>query len=384
MPVSDAPPSPVEGMSVALVLATSTGGVGRHVHSLAAGLLAGKARVAVLGPAGTDALFGFSALGATFVPVEISAGPRPVADSRAAWRLRRPLRDADLVHAHGLRAGFVAGIALGPPRRGRPPYAVTWHNALLPGPGRAGLATRHLGAAVQRAVARLADLTVGASPDLVDRARELGARDACFVPVAAPPLPPPGRDPAEVRAELGADTRPLVLAVGRLGAQKDYPTLLGAAAGWAEREPVPVVAIVGEGPCRGELEERVRRERLPVRLLGHRADIADLLQACDVVVLSSVWEARALAAQEALRVGRPLVATAVGGIPELVGDAAMLVPPRDPAAMQSAVARVLDDGTLAARLASAGAARAGDLPTEEDMVAALAGHYQRLVASRTR
>ena len=84
--------------------------------------------------------------------------------------------------------------------------------------------------------------------------------------------------------------------------------------------------IAGDGPERAALAAQISRTNAPVVLLGARDDIADLLAAADVVALPSEWEARALVAQEALRAGVPLVTTAVGGLPSLVGDAAMFVP----------------------------------------------------------
>ena len=118
--------------------------------------------------------------------------------------------------------------------------------------------------------------------------------------------------------------------------------------------------VAGDGPLEAELTRRIDTERLPVRLLGRRTDVADLLAAADVAVLPSVWEARSLTAQEALRSGTPLVATRVGGVPELVGEAAELVPPGDPVALaervalplQAAGGEVLD--TVRAVLASGG------------------------------
>src|SRR5664279_3135952 len=152
-------------------------------------------------------------------------------------------------------------------------------------------------------------------------------------PLASPAAAAPG----QVRAELGADGRPLVLCVARLHPQKGLGTLVAAAAAWRAREPVPLTVIAGSGPLEPVLRAQVEAAGLPVRLLGRRTDVADLLAAADVVVLPSRWEARALAAQEALRAGRPLVATAVGGLPALLGNAAVLVPPDDPAALAAAV-----------------------------------------------
>ena len=83
--------------------------------------------------------------------------------------------------------------------------------------------------------------------------------------------------------------------------------------------------IVGEGPERPALERRIADDGLAVRLLGHRDELGSLLAAADLALLTSTWEARALVAQEALLAGLPLISTRVGGIEELVGDAAVLV-----------------------------------------------------------
>jgi len=88
--------------------------------------------------------------------------------------------------------------------------------------------------------------------------------------------------------------------VGRLAPQKDYPTLLSVAAEVSKDRPDVVFAVVGDGPLRDNLQARIDAEGLPVRLLGHRSDVADLLGASDVFLLTSHWEARALVLQEAL------------------------------------------------------------------------------------
>jgi glycosyltransferase involved in cell wall biosynthesis len=348
-----------------LVLGTSTGGIGGHVHSLVRELTGRGLEVCVAGPESTEELFGFTALGARFVGM-------PVSTVRAVRALRAAVAEADVVHAHGLRAGLVAGLATLSVRPRRP-LVVTWHNAALG----SGVQRRLLGL-VERVVARLADVTLGASSDLVSRARSLGARDARLGPVAAPPPGAPQRSASVVRGELGAGERPLVLAVGRLAPQKGYPLLLDAARGWARRRPAPLVAVAGEGPLRELMAARIAAEGLPVRLLGHRADVADLLAAADVVALPSRWEARALVAQEALRSGTPLVATAVGGVPELVGEAACLVPYGDALALERAVSGLLDNPAAAVRLAELGRAQAARWPDEADVAEQVLGVYRSL------
>lgn len=326
---------------VLLVLATSTGGVGRHVASLAEGLAARGVDVTVAGPASTGRVFSFP----RFVEVEVGSRPHPLRDARALRRLRRLARTADVVHAHGLRAGSLAVLGPGP-------VVVTWHNAVG---GR-------LGAGLERLVARRAAVTLAASPDLAAHARLVGGRDVRDAPVAAPALRPTGRDPG-----LG---HPLVLAVGRLHPQKGYDTLVAA----LPRLGDVVVAVAGDGPLKAEL----RASAPQVRWLGRRTDVADLLAAADVVVLPSRWEARSLTAQEALRAGRPLVATAVGGVPALVEDGAVLVPPGDAGALATAVRRLLDHPEQAAAVAARGRAVAARWPTEQDTVEQVLAVYREL------
>jgi glycosyltransferase involved in cell wall biosynthesis len=360
-----------------LVLGPSTGGIGAHVASLTAGLARHGVQVTVAGPAATGRRFGFDRLGGAFVPVEPAAGWGRLGELAAPLGLRAALGgDAGpgvrrVVHAHGLRAGLTAALAL--TRVPATPLIVSLHNAILSA-GLPGAVARTL----TGRLTRRADLVLGASADLVRAAVASGARDARLAPVSAPALPPPRRAPAEVRAELDAGERPLLLAVGRLAPQKDYPTLLDAAARWRQAHPQPLLVIAGEGPQRADLAARISAERLPVRLLGHREDVADLLAAADLAVLSSRWEARALIAQEALRSGTPLVATAVGGVPDLVGEAALLVPPADPAALAGAVRTLLADPAARAALASAGAAKAATWPDERDTIEQVLSMYREV------
>ncbi|MEW2385718.1 glycosyltransferase family 4 protein [Micromonospora sp. NPDC047707] len=358
--------------TVALLLASSTGGVGQHVRSLAAGLTATGTSVLVCGPAATEEQFGFTGVGARFQAVEISASPTP-ADARAVAALRRALatEPVDVLHAHGLRAGLVAVLA-----RPAVPLVVTWHNAVLVG-GLRGSVSR----LAERVVARGARVSLGASADLVERATGLGAPDARLAPVAAPTLPAPRRRREAVRAEFGVGRdQPLILSVGRLHPQKRYDVLVDAAARWRTRTPAPAVVIAGSGPAYLQLAARISAARAPVTLLGHRTDVADLLAGADLALVTSDWEARQLFAQEAMRAGVPLVATAVGGLPELVGDAAVLVPPGDVDAVDDAVRGLLDDAPRRAELGRLGAARAATWPTETETLGQLTALYAELTS----
>ncbi|MGW2253723.1 glycosyltransferase family 4 protein [Kitasatospora sp. NPDC001660] len=378
--VTPAAPEPGQ-LHVVLVLAASTGGIGAHVRSLAQGLVAHGVSVTVCAPAGTDALFGFSRTGARFHTVDITPTAGARSDATAIGELRRAFTGADVVHAHGLRAGLLSDLALRtagrfPGLRPETPLVVTSHHALL-----ATGMERRLQRLMERRVARAADLVLGASSDLVARARELGATDARLGPVAAPPMPEGRFDRAAARAALlgeGPD-RPLVLAVGRLVPQKAFGLLLDATRELSALDPEPLLLLAGDGPEAGALRERVAAEKLPVRLLGYRTDVPDLLSAADVVVVSSRWEARSLVVQEAMRAGVPVIATAVGGIPELVGDAAVLVPSGDPAAIGRAVRELLADPQRRERLVAAGRQQAETWPDEAATVAQVLSTYDELV-----
>jgi glycosyltransferase involved in cell wall biosynthesis len=155
-------------------------------------------------------------------------------------------------------------------------------------------------------------------------------------------------DGARVRAELGIDPgAPLVGSVGHLRPEKAYAVLVAAAAALRDAQPDLVVAIAGEGAERPALEKQIAALGLQgrVRLVGARTDVPDLLAALDVAVCCSDFEGGPLSVMEYMEAGLPVVATDVGGIPELVldGETGLLVPPRDPAALAEALGRLLGD-----------------------------------------
>jgi glycosyltransferase involved in cell wall biosynthesis len=393
---------------VAFVLGTTEGGTGRHVAMLARGCAAAGLGVGVFGPAPTMAVPGLGPAGGgaaapvRFGVVPISDRPRPARDAVAIRRLRRLLvaMAPGVVHAHGLRAGALAALSLRPlPGArwpgGRPPaLAVTVHNA--PPSAAATAAVYRL---LERLVARRADVVLCVSSDLEERMRRLGARRVGRAIVPAPPaaaadqagaesagLPGSGPSGAGTRLSapgLSAAGRPVVLTAGRLAPQKGLETLIAAAARWRDRRPAPLTVIAGTGPLADQLAGQARDLAADVTFLGWRDDVTALLAAADLFVLPSRWEGQPLVLQEALRAGRPVVASDVGGVRDLTGDtAAVLVPPGDPAALAAAVLRVLDDPGLASGLGAAAAARAATLPTEADAIAAAMAFYEELAAGR--
>jgi glycosyltransferase involved in cell wall biosynthesis len=370
-------------MKVAFVLGTSTGGTGRHVRMLAAGCGARGVSAEVFGPARTDRDFGFSTVaGVGFTAVDIADRPRVRRDLAAIRRLRRLLRAwrPDVVHAHGLRAGALTAIAAAFVRPDaydtRPALIVTVHNA-PPAGGVTGAIYRVL----ELIVARRAESVLCVSPDLEARMRAAGARrvSPALVPALDDQAGPSSGVSAETPAVPAAGTdRPVVLAVGRLVPQKGFGTLLEAASRWPDLKPEPVLVIVGEGPLDAELRHQAAALGLDVRFPGQRDDVPALLAAAAVFVLPSVWEGQPLILQEALRAGVPIVATRVGGTPELTGqDAVLLVPPRDPDRLAGAVRAVLTDPALAARLRQGALDRAHALPTQAGAVAAALAEYAR-------
>jgi glycosyltransferase involved in cell wall biosynthesis len=427
------------GLSVSYLLAAAAGGTGRHVAMLAAGCAARGATVHVYGPAATGAWLagdegpvppggavapafpgtgapgaggtarpeslqeaspgtaapattGFAAAraGWDFSAVDVAARPRPGRDGAAVLRLRRLLaRDTPgVLHAHGLRAGALAALALAMPGTPHAALVVTVHNAPPAGGPAAAVY-----AGLELIVARGADAVLTVSADLDDRMRRRGARLAgrAIVPAPAAAEASPAEIAALRREFLGrefvgrelAGRAPgdpeIVLGVGRLAAQKDFGTLIRAAARWQRRAVVPMLLIAGEGPLDSELRRQARTAGVAVRFLGPRRDVPALLAAADVVVVPSAWEGQPLIVQEALRAGRPLVATRVGGIPELTGDdGARLVPPGDPEALAAAVTRLLDEPDDRRRLAAAARARAAGLPTGAAAVDQMLSLYRRV------
>jgi glycosyltransferase involved in cell wall biosynthesis len=162
----------------------------------------------------------------------------------------------------------------------------------------------------------------------------------------------------EVRAELGVpDGELLLLTVANIRPEKGYDVLLEAARILAERKvPVRVVAV-GGGPMEDEIRARHRALGLGdhLQLLGQRHDVLRLMAAADVYVLASHQEGMPVTLMEATSIGLPIVATSVGGVPQVVSDGVegLIVPPGDPERLADAVQRVVDDPVLRERLGRA-------------------------------
>lgn len=191
-------------------------------------------------------------------------------------------------------------------------------------------------------------------------------------------------DGSQMRAALGIPLdAPVVGSVGHLRAEKAFEVLIEAVAIARDTHPGLVALVAGEGPCRTALEELRARLGLEggVRLLGARDDIPDLLATLDVAVCCSDFEGGPLSVMEYMEAGLPVVATRVGGLPELVrdGESGVLVPPRDPGALAEAMAQMLDDASLRARMGARGRELQHEVGGLDRWIARIEGLYGALL-----
>jgi glycosyltransferase involved in cell wall biosynthesis len=173
----------------------------------------------------------------------------------------------------------------------------------------------------------------------------------------------------DIRNELGLGPgTPLVAVAAVLRPQKALDVLLTAHARVLERLPDAHLVIAGDGDCRPDLERLAGRLALDgqVHFLGNRTDVDGILRAADVAALSSDFEGSPMFVAECMASGRPLVSTAVGGIPDMLegGRSGVLVAPRDPDALADAVIRLLNDPQERERLAAEGSRRLADFSAE--------------------
>ena len=241
----------------------------------------------------------------------------PLFGASFAFHARRAARDADVVHAQWLPS-IVPALATG-----KPIVAQLWGSDVE-------LARRL--PAICRPLLRRAQLVIVASSNLAAQARELGAREVSVIPSGV-------EFPEEV---VEPDEPAHVLYAGRLSEEKGVRELAAASSG------LPLV-VVGDGPLRGLLPQATG-------FVPH-AELGRYIEAASIVVVPSRREGYGVVAREAMAYGRPVVATAVGGLPDAVEDGrtGLLVPPRDPDALRAALERLLADPDL--RCALGGCAR---------------------------
>lgn len=305
------------------------------------------------------------------IPVAHVGGARGL-DARTPARLRRVAEDwgSDLVHAHSPSMGIIARLTLGLP------CVYTEHNVA----GSYRQPTRSLNrltygrnAAVTAVSQAVADSLVGfPGPDVV------------VVPNGVSPVVD-REAAAAVRAELGHDG-PLVVHVGNIRPLKGHGNLVAATTRLVETVPDVLVVSIGNEKVPGDLA-RVRGEAEAagvsgsLRFLGFREDARAFLAAADAVVNPSDAEGLPLVVLEGLALGRPVVATAVGGVPSVVVDRStgLLVPPGDPVALAEAMREALT-ATEATEWGRAGAALVAEHHGVEPMVRAFERIYDEVLA----
>ncbi|MDR7544443.1 MAG: glycosyltransferase family 4 protein [Armatimonadota bacterium] len=314
--------------------------------------------------------------------------PSPVRDLRALRVLYRLMRDGrfDVVHTHTTKAGLLGRVAArlaGVPVVIHTPHGHAFHGYLSP------LASGAL-VALERVLARWTDrivcLTEAEREDYLSRGVGDPTRLAVVHSgVALERFTGPPRALSPLREALGIpEGCPVVGCVARLVPVKGVDVLLEAFAGVRSVVPHARLVVVGDGPDRAALEAQARTLHLDgcVTFAGLRRDVPDLMRLFDVVAVPSRNEGMGKVAVEAMAAGRPVVASAVSGLRDVVrdGQTGLLVPPGDPRALAAALTRLLADPALRARMGEAGRIRAADYAVAR-MVEALTSLYRNLAVA---
>ena len=287
----------------------------------------------------------------------VEGGKRGGFDLAMLARLRSAILrvGADVVHTHNFVPNYYAALAITSVLRSRPALVNTCHNM---GTRLAGPRLRRLYRLSLLRTARVAGVGDGVARHLVERglapaARTVAVRNGVRMP---PQADADARRSA--RAALGIGDHALLLGtVGRLVELKNHRLLLDQVAPLAADFPALQLVLVGDGPLRDELRAQARALGIDARVhfTGARDDVGRLLPALDAFVLPSRTEGLSIALLEACAAGLPVVASAVGGNPEIIEDGrtGLLFPSEDGAALEAALRRLLADHTLCAGLGRA-------------------------------
>ena len=312
----------------------------------------------------------------------VPLAPKSEMDLTAAWRLNRVIKrlKPDVIHAHDAHGVAMASLALSLGAKDvEPPLVVS---------RRVDFHLRHN--SFSRWKHRQVDCFIAASEAI----RMMLVADG--VPEARTVTVHEGIDVEHVRAVPAVDIHqafflphgaPVVGNIAALVPHKGQRHLIEAAHLAVQKMPDLRFVILGEGELREHLQKQVHEHRLEKHVLlpGFRTDVLGCLKAFDLFVMSSVTEGLGTSLLDAMAASRPIVATAAGGIPEIVEDGVngLLVPPRDHHALADAIVRALEDRVLRQRMGAAGWERVNERFTVDRMVNATAAVYERLTTSRT-
>lgn len=359
------------------------GGAERMVADLACGLDQKRFEVAVVSlfePAGTEMEL---ELDRSHVPV-LYLGKHRGFDVRMYGRLGRAVREFRpyIIHTHRYVLRYLLPIPL---YRRIPVRIHTVHSVAEREVDTVGKWTHHLA------------FRQGVLP--VSIARAVSTSLEKLYGIAGPPLIPNGIRVAlyanprvsrvDWRRDVGfRDDEILLVSVGRLSPEKNHSLLLRAFSSYSASAHQCHLIVVGDGPLRGDLEAEAKSLGLvgKVRFLGLRTDVPDILAAADMFVLSSDWEGNPLSVMEAMAAGKPVIATAVGGVPELIEDdeTGLLVPPRNVKALETALIELLTCPERRKSMGAAAAKVARDRFDVSGMVRAYEQLYEGLLRTRIK
>jgi len=382
--------------------AQAAGGVRAHIRQVSQLLAKDGHQVLLAGPSNVISPADGAVSGACLRTYQIDIGARPSgADLKALRQLKQLAATAQVIHAHGLRAGALAVLAAKRlPAAKRPRVVVTLHNLPV-----GSAPTRLVGKALHLVVVKGADYVLTVSPDLLEKAKQLGlkAGEIAVVPAPARSLsdcagtassetdfgttasldpasgPGAGSGPG-IGSGSGVDSgsgygassdtdcgaTPCVLTIARLAPQKGLDLLLEAATLIKQRGIDFTWLVAGDGPLKAQLNQQIAAADLPVKLLGRREDIGALLAQADVVVQTSYWEGQPLTLREAMQAGRAIVATDVGGSAYTLAGCGQLVEPQA-GPLADAVVAIISDPKRRETLEAASRAAVAKIPGETQL-----------------
>lgn len=313
--------------------------------------------------------------------------PRDLKALIALYRLIRRERP-QIVHTHAAKPGVLGRVAAR--LAGVPVVVHTFHGHILH--GYYGPLMNRLLRRMERMLARLTDRIIAVSEQVKQDLVRYGVAQPDKISVIPLGLELEAFLDADVhrgelRRELGiASDAPLVGIVGRIFPIKNHRLFLEAAALVSAQEPAARFVVVGDGTLRPEMEALAQRLGLGPRVVftGWRRDLPSVYADLDVLVVSSDNEGTPVSAIEAMASGCPVVATRVGGLPDLIEDdeAGRLVPPRDPGALAGAIVGLLRDRDLVRRMGRRGRDRVRDRYRAERLCRDVEALYVGLLASK--
>jgi len=321
------------------------------------------------------------------IVAEATLKPRDLKALIALYRLMRRERP-HIVHTHTAKAGFVGRLAA---RLARVPVVVhTYHGHVLH--SYYSPAKTRLLRGMERALGVLTNRIIAVSPqvkrDLIGY-RVAGAEKINVIPLGfdLKPFLDSATHRGSFRRELSLDDgMPLIGIVGRIFPIKNHRLFLEAAARVAAEEKSARFVIVGDGALRRQMEEHADRLGITDRVIftGWRRDLPRIYSDLDALVVSSDNEGTPVSAIEAMASGCPVVATRVGGLPDLIadGETGHLVPLRDADALATAILRLLRDRVTACRIGQASRTKVAERFTTERLIADIERLYTELLAEK--